>query len=154
MISQTAEYALRAIVFLADHPDQAHTAEAIANGTRVPVGYLAKIMQILAKAGLVSSQRGLYGGFTLRRSPRELTIYDVVQCIDPINRISRCPVDLESHGDGLCHLHKVLDDALGLVERSFRQFTIHDLLLHEGDTRPLCDFKRKAKELEPAAPKR
>jgi Rrf2 family protein len=146
MISQTAEYALRAIVFLADHPDQAHTAEAIAQGTRVPVGYLAKIMQVLARAGLVSSQRGLYGGFTLRRSARDLTIYDVVQCIDPINRITRCPVDLEQHGDILCHLHKVLDDALAMVETSFKQYSIHDLLHKDGDTRPLCDFKRKLKD--------
>ena len=70
MISQTTEYALRAIVFLADSPTEAHTAEAIAEGTKVPVGYLSKIMQGLAKAGLVSSQRGLYGGFTLIKSPR------------------------------------------------------------------------------------
>lgn len=143
MISQTAEYALRAIVFLADHPDQAHTAEAIAQGTRVPVGYLAKIMQMLAKASLVSSQRGLYGGFTLRRSPRELTVYDVVQCIDPISRIRRCPIELGGHAEGLCHLHQVLDDALAMVEKSFREVTIHSLLTHGQETRPLCEFPHR-----------
>ena len=55
MISQTAEYALRAIVYLADNPTDAQTAEAIAKGTKVPVGYLAKIMQGLARSGLVTS---------------------------------------------------------------------------------------------------
>ena len=83
MISQTAEYALRAIVFLADNAGEAHTTEQIARATKVPVGYLAKIMQGLSRSRLVNSQRGLHGGFTLVREPRELSIYDVVQAVDP-----------------------------------------------------------------------
>jgi len=149
MISQTAEYALRAIVYIADHPDQAHTADAIAQGTKVPVGYLAKIMQILTKAGLVTSQRGLYGGFTLKREPRELTVYDVVQCIDPIHRIQICPLGLEEHGSGLCPLHRTLDNALGVVEQQFKKMTIYSLLNQPNNTlHPLCAFPRK-----PVAPK-
>ena len=143
MISQTAEYALRAIVFIADHPDQAHTAEAIGQGTKVPVGYLAKIMQILAKAGLVTSQRGLYGGFTLKREPRDLTVYDVVQCIDPIRRIQVCPMDLDDHGTALCPLHRTLDNALAAVEQQFKKVTIHQLLNQPQSSHPLCSFPRR-----------
>ena len=106
MISQTAEYALRAIVFLADNPSEAQTAEAIAKGTKVPVGYLAKIMQGLARSGLVTSQRGLYGGFTLVLTPKELSVYDVIQAVDPIVRIAHCPLGLEGHGTNLCPLHR------------------------------------------------
>lgn len=147
MISQTAEYALRALVFIADHPDQAHTADAIAQGTKVPVGYLAKIMQILTKAGLVTSQRGLYGGFTLKREPRELTVYDVVQCIDPIHRIHVCPLGLEEHGAALCPLHRTLDNALGSVEQQFKKMTIHLLLNQpQNSSHPLCSFPRKPVE--------
>jgi Rrf2 family nitric oxide-sensitive transcriptional repressor len=157
MISQTAEYALRAIVFIADHPDQAHTADAIAQGTKVPVGYLAKIMQILTKAGLVTSQRGLYGGFTLKREPRELTVYDVVQCIDPIHRIHSCPLELEDHGSGLCPLHRTLDNALAVIETQFKKMTVHQLLNQPQNTlHPLCSFPRKvsgAKSAAKASPK-
>jgi Rrf2 family nitric oxide-sensitive transcriptional repressor len=143
MISQTAEYALRAIVYLADHPDQAHTADAIAQGTKVPVGYLAKIMQILTKAGLVTSQHGLYGGFTLKRAARELSVYDVVQCIDPINRIHSCPLELEGHDTALCPLHRTLDNAMAATEMQFKKMTVHNLLNQPQTAHPLCAFPRK-----------
>lgn len=143
MISQTAEYALRAIVFLADSAqDQARTVDGIAAGTKVPVGYLAKIMQGLAKAGLVSSQRGLYGGFTLLRPAKDLTVYDVVQAVDPIMRITACPLGLEGHGTNLCPLHRGLDNAMAAVEMAFRKMTIHQLLNQPKTSRPLCGFPR------------
>lgn len=140
MISQTAEYALRAIVYLADHPGEAHTAERIAAGTKVPVGYLAKIMQGLSKSKLVTSQRGLYGGFTLVKTAADLTIYEVVQAVDPINRITSCPLGIENHGNDLCPLHRGLDNAMGGVEMTFRRTTIQQLLSQTGENRPLCGF--------------
>ena len=143
MISQTTEYALRAIVFLADTPTEAHTAEEIANGTKVPVGYLAKILQGLAKAGLVTSQRGLYGGFTLVESPTTLTIYQVVHAVDPIRRITECPLGLEDHGSNLCPLHRGLDNAMLAVETAFKKLTIHHLLTQPRSNKPLCSFPRR-----------
>jgi Rrf2 family protein len=143
MMSQTTEYALRAIVFLAGNPGQAQTAGAIANGTRVPVGYLAKIMQHLARAGLVTSQRGLYGGFTLVASPHDLTVYDVVQAIDPIRRIAICPLGQTGHGTDLCAMHRGLDNAMLAVETAFKKLTIHHLLNQPQTNRPLCQFPRQ-----------
>ncbi len=145
MISQTAEYALRAIVYLADHPGEAHTAEKIASGTKVPVGYLAKIMQGLSKSRLVTSQRGLYGGFTLVKPAADLTVYEVIQAVDPIQRITQCPLGLEDHGGELCPLHRGLDNAAAAVEMAFRRQTIHSLLNQPAGNRPLCNFPRQAK---------
>ncbi len=142
MISQTAEYALRAIVFLADNAGEAHTTEEIARATKVPVGYLAKIMQGLSRSRLVNSQRGLHGGFTLVRQPSELTIYDVVQAVDPIMRIDRCPLQLEGHGEELCPLHRTMDKAMGHVEELFRATTIDRMINAPGANRPLCSFPR------------
>lgn len=140
MISQTAEYALRAIVFLADNPGEPHTADEIARGTKVPVGYLAKIMQGLARNKLVNSQRGLRGGFTLILPPGELTVYDVVQAVEPILRITTCPLDLEGHGANLCPLHRRLDDSMAQIEAAFRTTTILQLIEQPGATRPLCSM--------------
>jgi Rrf2 family protein len=144
MLSQTAEYALRAIVYLADSADEAHTADEISQGTRVSVGYLAKIMQTLVKAKLVTSQRGLHGGFTLARDAKVLSVYDVVQAIDPIQRITVCPLQLEDHGADLCPLHRGLDNAMAAVEMAFKRMTIHQLLTQPGANRPLCSFPRIA----------
>jgi Rrf2 family nitric oxide-sensitive transcriptional repressor len=154
MLSQTAEYALRAVVFLADHAGESRTTEYIAEGTHVPVGYLAKIMQGLSKAGLVTGQRGLYGGFTLARPAKDLTVYDVVQATDPIDRITSCPLGLEDHGSNLCPLHRGLDNAMGAVEMTFKRMTIHQLLNSPSSSRPLCSFPRSAAEEPSTKPKR
>ena len=65
MISQTAEYALRIVVWLASrHPRRRPPARS-RDATHIPPGYLAKVLQNLGRGGLVNSQRGLHGGFTL-----------------------------------------------------------------------------------------
>ncbi len=108
MISQTAEYALRAIVYLANQ-GVARTTTEIAKTTHVPAGYLAKVMQSLSRAGLVKSQRGLNGGFTLAHDPHELSILTVVNAVDPIRRFAECPLGIPSHRRRLCPLHHRLN---------------------------------------------
>ena len=140
MISQTAEYALRAIVFLADQGSSPRTNVQIAEATQIPVGYLAKVMQGLGRAKLVNSQRGLNGGFTLSRESNEITVLEVVNSIDPVRRILVCPLNLPSHGTTLCPLHRRLDDAAALVEDAFKTTTIAELLDVPRSRKPLCRF--------------
>jgi len=150
MISQTAEYALRAVVFLADHEGEPYTSEQISAATKVPVGYLSKILQILARSGLINSQRGPLGGFSLAQPKGKVTVYDVVQVIDPIRRIESCPLELKTHAK-LCNLHRLLDSAAAQVERSFKKATMASLLSDKGSpSKPLCEFPRHpVDDLEP-----
>ncbi len=67
MISQSAEYALRAVVWLAGHPESTLSTPEIARPTMVPAGYLSKVLQALARNGLVVSTPGRAGGFVLNR---------------------------------------------------------------------------------------
>lgn len=140
MISQTAEYALRAIVFLGTDPDAPKTTKQIAEATRVPVGYLAKVLQSLNRAGLISSQRGLYGGSLLLKRPEDISILEIVNAVDPLQRINSCPLELKAHGAILCPLHKRLDDAMALVEKSFRETSVAELLAEPTTSVPLCDY--------------
>ncbi|MCL6503074.1 MAG: Rrf2 family transcriptional regulator [Pirellulales bacterium] len=140
MISQTAEYALRAVVYLADHADRPHTAREIAKASHVPLGYLSKVLQELVRAGLVASQRGLHGGFRLARSPAKLTVWDVIQAVDPIRRIRTCPLGLKAHGANLCPMHHRLDQAMAMVEEAFRSSTVAELLAEPTSSKPLCPF--------------
>ncbi|CAN5510556.1 RrF2 family transcriptional regulator [soil metagenome] len=135
MISQTAEYALRAMVFLAMQKAAA-TGQAIAETTKVPPGYLSKIMQQLVKRKLVNSQRGIGGGFVLAHQPSEISILDVVNAVDPINKIVTCPLDIQSHGLNLCPLHKRLSSAVAQVEQAFEQSKLSELV--EESQSPLC----------------
>ena len=142
MFSQTVEYALRAVVYLADQGDTAHTVQQIAAVTQVPQAYLSKVMQSLHRANLVESRRGLHGGFLLTRTPAELTIWDVVQAVEPLRRIRACPLKLDAHRLRLCPLHKKLDDAIAGIERAFRDTTLAEILAEPTTSKPLCPFPR------------
>ncbi len=139
MFSQTTEYALRAIVWLAAHGGEPQTTLQIAAATRVPAGYLSKVLQALGRARLVSSQRGLYGGFTLTRSAETIRVLEVVNAVDPIRRIETCPLGLKSHGKELCALHRRLDSAIAHIETAFAESTIADLLAERSSSSPLCE---------------
>ena len=144
MFSQTAEYAVRVIAYLAAAGGKPATTSQTAVGTRIPEGYLAKVLQGLSRAGLVTSRRGLHGGSVLARPAEEITIYDVIQAVDPIRRITSCPLGLRTHGTVLCPVHRRLDNALALVEKSFRESKISDLLAEPSASTPLCDVKAGA----------
>ncbi len=139
MISSTAEYALRAIVAIAQGDGSAVVTPTIAQITKVPPGYLPKVLQTLRRAGLVDSKRGIGGGFTLGRSPEEMSVLDVVNAVDPIERIEKCPLGIDSHSAELCPLHRRLDQAAEAVIRSFAETTIAELLTPPGRAKALCD---------------
>lgn len=141
MLSQTAEYALRAVVHLS-MAEGALTTQDIASSTKVPAGYLAKVLQSLARMGILSSQRGLRGGFRMAREPAEVTVLDVINAVDPIRRITTCPLGLAAHGTRLCALHSRLDDATAHIEATFGGTTISDLLADDSKSAQLCEFPR------------
>jgi Rrf2 family protein len=140
MISQTAEYALRAIVYLAGQHGQPRTVSQIAEATQVPASYLAKVMQNLNRARLVHSQRGLNGGFALARDAAKLSILEVVNAVDPLRRFPECPLGIAEHRGQLCPLHQRLDDAAQIVEETFREAMVADLLTVPRARKTLCRF--------------
>ena len=65
---------------------------------------------------------------------------EIVQAVDPIRRITTCPLGLAAHGQRLCPLHRRLDDALAAMERAFSSTTLAEILAEPSRSRPLCDF--------------
>lgn len=142
MLSQTTEYALRLVVQLASQRGEAVTIPELARTTRIPEGYLAKVLRQLSRAGLVRSQRGPNGGSVLARAPAEISVLDVVQAVDPLKRIEVCPLRLRTHGANLCPLHRRLDQAIASVETAFRASSLADILDDPQGSRPLCEEPR------------
>ena len=127
MLSQTVEYALRAMVHLAAlEPGCAVNSETIAGQTKIPHGYLSKVLRDLVVAELVRSQRGPSGGFSLAQPAEKVSLLRVVNAVDPISRIKRCPLGDPAHLK-LCPLHSRLDHAIALVEQEFEQTTLAEL---------------------------
>ena len=139
MFSQTTEYALRAAVWLAQNTGSPQTTAQVGEATKVPISYLSKVLQSLGRAGIVRAVRGLHGGFELVHSPELVSILDIVNVVDPIRRIKSCPLNLQSHSKQLCPLHKKMDQALAIVEESFRTTTLADVLRPGNEQRPLCE---------------
>lgn len=140
MFSQTAEYALRAVTWLAANIDQGPVGvPRIAEATMVPSSYLAKILQSLVKSEIASSKRGIGGGFQLAVEPKKLSVLDVVNAVDPIKRIHSCPLKLATHQKRLCPMHSRLDEAMESVEKALAESMISDLLMDNSRPKPLED---------------
>lgn len=138
MLSQTVEYALRAMTLLASlPPDAAVNSEYIAQQTKIPKGYLSKILRSLVVAGLISSKRGPSGGFSIARPARSISMLDVVNAVDPIRRITQCPLGNPAHLQ-LCPLHRRVDDSIALIEREFKQTSLAEVLESTGQSRSHC----------------
>ncbi len=127
MLSQTAEYALRAMLVLTVRPKQARTVQDIASHSKVPVNYLAKILRALGRAELLLAQRGPGGGFRPARTADAITVLDVVNAVDPLKRIKVCPLGLAAHQRRLCPLHSKIDDAVRSAEEAFAATTLASL---------------------------
>lgn len=138
MLSKTSEYALRAVVLLAREPGKAESADHLAETTKVPRRYLHKVLQDLVKHGLVKSQSGPGGGYSLARQADEVTILDVVNAVAPLERIRECPLGLKSH-TSLCPLHKELDKTYAATEAALARVKIAQILRSSNPILPLCE---------------
>ena len=142
MFSQTVEYALRAMACLALDPETRSASAALAERTQVPADYLAKVLQQLAGAGLIEGRRGVGGGYRLAAKPEDINLLDVINAVEPVKRITSCPLNLPNHGPNLCPLHRRMDEAITGVIKVFDNNSLKDLLLSEDGqlgSVPLCD---------------
>lgn len=108
MLSKTAEYALRAVIAIARVEEQRPVlAREISSKGHIPNKYLSKVLRDLVHAGVLSSTRGIGGGFRLRRKASKLKLVDVVKPFDDIPARSRCPLGHPKCSDDVpCAMHE------------------------------------------------
>lgn len=107
MFSKTAEYALRAVVAIARvEEDRPVLAKEISSNGHIPAKYLSKVLRDLVHAGVLSSTRGIGGGFRLRRRVNKLKLIDVIRPFDDVPARSRCPLGHPKCSDDTpCAMH-------------------------------------------------
>ena len=145
MLNQTAEYALRAMSCLAYEPDRLMPTNELAEFTKVPQNYLAKVLQSLAQADLIVGRRGVGGGYRLAKAAEQISLLDVINAISPVERITACPLGLDNHAGRLCPLHRRLDLAAKQTIDTFGGITLKDVISERDAARPLCDTSRTAR---------
>ena len=90
-LTKKADYGLMAMKHLAEHAHEgACSAKDVAESYGIPPEALAKILQRLARAGLLHSQHGMNGGYTLARDAHEISAYEVIRAIDGPLFITAC----------------------------------------------------------------
>jgi len=89
--SQSSKYAIRAFVNLASQPEGRFAmVKNIADEEQIPAHFLAKILQQIARKGLLKSSKGPTGGFCLKVAPNKLKLIDIVDAVDGLNNFNAC----------------------------------------------------------------
>ena len=136
ILSQTAMYALRAMLHLAERPDDEPVRVGdIASALDVPRNYLSKILHVLARRGLLRSARGPSGGFSLADSPDRTTLLDVAELFDDMQE-NRCLLGRpECRDDDPCPAHGQWKEVAAAVHAFFRNTTLADLARRATEAR-------------------
>ena len=136
MLSQTAEYALRATLYLArDHRTRRPvTADAIARALGAPANYMSKTLNVLARTGILIGMRGPTGGFMLVRNPADITVGEVVGTFDePAPRPMCLLGGLPCNADHPCQAHVQWTQMTAAMRRPLSTTTLADLLIDVGE---------------------
>jgi Rrf2 family protein len=142
-LTKKADYGLMALKYLAEHVDEgAQSAKDIAEAYHIPPQLLAKILQTLARGGLLYSHAGTYGGYALARAASEITAFEVIRAIDGPLFITSC---ITIHGT--CDLagHCTIKEPLRKVNDSIKE------LLNGIRISDLAEVPDEANERESAA---
>jgi len=130
MLSNTADYALRALLLLAraEH-GRAVRADEIADATGAPHNYMSKVLNAIAKAGLISSARGPSGGFMLALPASDITLGRVIDLFDAVPHNPRCMLGSGPCDPGRpCRAHEAWKAVTGARRSPLNSTTIADLL--------------------------
>lgn len=131
MISKTGEYALRAVLRLAEQ-DQGETVRAneIARELGIPSNYLSKILHSLARAGVLHSERGPQGGFRLAQGSDELSLADILTPVDPAILNQGCLLGRpRCSEEDACAVHDRWKRVREPLLRFFEETTVADVLM-------------------------
>jgi Rrf2 family iron-sulfur cluster assembly transcriptional regulator len=126
-LGQVEDYAVRALVDLAAHPEA--RVREIAVRTAIPGTHLAKVIQALARSGLVETTRGRSGGVRLLRPPSEINMREVIEAVQGPLRLNRCPRRGQAcPQDPNCQLYRFWQEFEQRVILQFEEVRLADLL--------------------------
>lgn len=151
--SRSSEYAIRAFMHLAQAPEGKFVmAKQIAEQENIPAHFLAKILQQLARKGLVRSSKGPTGGFRLRTSPSEISLVQIVEALDGLEEYQKCVSGLsECTDDAPCGMHDSWKALRSRIMEYLEQTTIADLVKALDEKRKALEQKRRGKRTAVAA---
>ena len=130
MISNSSKYALKAVLYLAQHTDENKKlmVKDISEAVDVPRAYLAKLLQDLSRHAIISATKGPKGGYFLTSENKQLPLFSIIEVIDGIKRIESCILGLEECNEQApCPLHHYVSTPKSVLLDTFKKMTIQNL---------------------------
>ena len=127
--SKKTDYAIHALMILAKNKDKELSVEELAEIENVSSSYLAKVMQKLSSAGILSSSEGKKGGYSLARKAKDIDLASVVKVLEEENNVFDC-VD-EVHGCKIrdrCKIHAVFTNAYEKMLKKLSKTSVADIM--------------------------
>ncbi|MBD3381289.1 MAG: Rrf2 family transcriptional regulator [candidate division Zixibacteria bacterium] len=133
--TKAEDYGLYGVLYLAEQEDNRIVPlSEISQSQNVPEKFLAKIFQSLSRAGIIKSHRGVKGGFTLARSPEEISVRELVETIQGPYFLSKCVHDhRECDKSDHCPVRYLLHLTLKCIHDQFDKYTLADMLKWKSD---------------------
>ena len=127
-VTRKADYAIRCVLHLSRDPEAVASVEEISRAMLVPKTFLAKILQSLMRAGIVSSIRGVKGGFQLAKRPKDINLLDVIDAIQGPSASNICAIDKRMcQLSSRCTVHPVWMKIREMVEKELKKKNFAEL---------------------------
>lgn len=137
--TDSGKYAIRALTYMAGQEDLSNPVSAadVAEAENIPPYYLAKVLQDLARADLLSSVRGRGGGFLLKRAPEDIEVLEILEAVENIRRLTtECVLGLDECNDQVpCPLHSTWKEFRENLLGNLHQLTLQDMVDELGKKR-------------------
>lgn len=117
-----ADYAVRIVEYLTKYRER-RDARSISEETQIPLRFALKILRELVREGMVCSFKGAKGGYTLAKSPEDITLRQVIELVEGPYMLSRCQKEEYSCGREHCRLHTIYEKISEDVRRELGSYT-------------------------------
>jgi FeS assembly SUF system regulator len=133
-LSRISDYGIVVMAHLAEQaPGSRHSARGIAAATRLPAPVVSKILKALTRAGLLASQRGPHGGYSLARPPESITLADMIGALDGPFGLTECTMHPgQCAQEKSCHVRQPWQQINLVVRKALADVTLAKLALLGG----------------------
>lgn len=129
-IPRKIEYALRAMIHLADNPEGVARGSEIARTEHIPKYYLEKVIRDLMRGGLVRARRGPGGGYQLARPPESISFRDVIEAVEGPIALNLCVEGAPQCSlQPTCRMFRVWEEGQRMLLDIFSHTTISEIAL-------------------------
>ena len=127
-LTRAGEYAIKSLLYLAAQRMEARImASEVADAEKIPVNFVRKILESLAKTGLVKSFRGAGGGFTLGRRPEQITLRHVIEAVEGPLALNQCLTPSACENLPLCAMSHIWMEAQHALEGVLDRYSLADV---------------------------